>query len=132
MTPNWLETYLVEAVSRNVCIKIHCTTCGALEFRRGVLSALSMATGKPLRQHFDRESNFEIAKVLAEVEPACDAPGGPDDAVRCLLVDLWSGRPLLDDEIEVLLAGTWTGELLRRMREHHEAEQAERGAREAF
>jgi hypothetical protein len=37
MTSNWLEAYLLDAVSKKLCTKIHCTTCGALDFRRGVL-----------------------------------------------------------------------------------------------
>jgi hypothetical protein len=41
MTSNWLEAYLMEAARKELCTKIFCTTCGALEFRQGVLSALS-------------------------------------------------------------------------------------------
>jgi hypothetical protein len=103
-----------------------------MEFRNGVLGALSIANNKPLREHFDGESNFEIARALAEVKPTSDAPDGLEDAVRCLLLDLWSGMPLLDKEIEALLTGSWAGELLGRMKARHEAEQAERRAREAF
>ena len=132
MTPNWLEAYLVEAVGKKLCTKIGCTTCGAMEFRRGVLSGLSIATGMSLRQHFDRESNIAIARALAEVKSNTDAPRDLEDAVRCLLVDLWSGVPLLDNDIEALLTESWAGELLRRMKAHHEAKQAERRAREAF
>lgn len=76
---------------------------------------------KPLRQHFDRESNIEIARALAEVKPNGDASGALKDAVECLLVDLWSGIPLLDKDIEMLLAGTWVGENLSSMKAHHVA-----------
>jgi hypothetical protein len=132
MNLKWLEEYLVEAIGKKLCTKIHCTTCGAMEFRKGVLSALSVATAKPLRQHFDRGSNIEIARALAEVRPNGDASSDLKAAVECLLVDLWSGMPLLDNDIEVLLDGTWPGELLRTMKEHHEAREAERRAREEF
>lgn len=39
MTTNWLHAYLIESVRRNLCTKIHCTTCGAMEFRRGMHDA---------------------------------------------------------------------------------------------
>jgi hypothetical protein len=38
----------------------------------------------------------------------------------------------LDNEIEALLGGTWSGEVLQRMKEHHDAREAERRAREAL
>ena len=132
MTSKWLEAYLAEAVRKKLCTKIHCTTCGAMEFRRGVLSALSIATGQHPRQCFDRESAVEIARALAEVKPNGDAPLSLEDAVRCLLVDLWSGIPLLDNDIEALLAGSWAGDILGRMKTHHEAREAERRARDEF
>lgn len=132
MTPNWLQAYLLEAVGDTLCTKVHCTTCGAMEFRNGVLGALSMATGQPLRQHFDREANFEIARALAGVKPTADVPGNLEDAVRCILVDLWSGMPLLDNEIEAVLVGSWAGELLSKMKARHETREAERRAHEAF
>lgn len=105
MTSNWLEAYLAEAVRKRLCTKIHCTTCGAQEFRRGVLDALSIATGRQPLQLLDRESAIEIAKALAGVSRNHDPM---EDAVRCLLVDLWSGIPLLDRDITALGAGRET------------------------
>jgi hypothetical protein len=55
-----------------------------------------------------------------------------EDAVRCLLVDLWSGIPLLDRDIAALLAGSWAGDILQMMNEHHEAREADRRARDEF
>jgi hypothetical protein len=45
---------------------------------------------------------------------------------------LWSGTPWFDHDIEVLLAGTWAGDILRGMKEHHEALEVERRARDEF
>ena len=132
MTSKWLEAYLAEAVRKKLCTKIHCTTCGALEFRRGVLDALSIATGRQPLQRLDRESVIEIAKALAEVSRNHDTPGAMEDAVRCLLVDLWSGIPLLDRDIAALLTGSWAGDILHMMNEHHEAREADRRARDEF
>ncbi len=126
MTTNWLQAYLIEATRKNLCTQIYCTTCGAMEFRRGVLHALASATGQPPRQHFDRESSIEIARALSRVTPDDNALVSLEKAVRCLLFDLWSGIPVLDKDLEVLLAGSWAGDVLRRMKEHHEVRQAAR------
>jgi hypothetical protein len=132
MSPNWLDDYLDEVVGKKLCTKIHCATCGAMEFRKGVLNALCNATDKPLRQYFDRENSIEIAAALAEVKMNDDASGGRKAAVECLLVDLWSGMPFLDNELEKILVETWAGQILGRMKAHHKAREAERHARETF
>ncbi len=124
MTTNWLQAYLVEAVRKKLCTTIYCTTCGAMDFRRGVLDALTGATSQPPRQHLDRETAIEIARALAGIKPDGNALRPLDDAVRCILFDLWSGIPLLDKEIEIFLAGSWAGSVLDRMKKHHEARQA--------
>ncbi len=131
MTSNWLEAYLVDAVTRKLCTKIGCTTCGAMEFRNGVLSASSRATGEPLRQRYDdQKNNIEIAKALAEINPSGDELFDFEHPVRLLLSDLWGGLPFLDNEIEALLAGSWAGGVLARMKAHHEAKQAKRRVQE--
>jgi hypothetical protein len=50
--------------------------------------------------------------------------------VRCILFDLWTAIPLFDIDIEILLAETWAGDILRKMKEHHDAREAERLARD--
>lgn len=132
MSGNWLRAYLDDAVQRKLCTQIYCTTCGALDFRRGVLDALSRAAGKPARQQFERESAIEIAKALAAVTAAPDQALALEPVVRCLLFDLWSGVPLFDNETESLLDGTWAGGVLTRMKEHHRARVAARRAHEEF
>lgn len=129
---NWLQLYLEESVRKNLCTQIYCTTCGAMKFRRGVLDALSRATGQQDLEKLSREAALEIAKTLAEVRPIQADLHKLVDAIRCLLFDLWSGIPILDREIEGILAGSWADDILRRMQEHHEAKQAERRAREEF
>jgi hypothetical protein len=81
---------LVEAVRRKLCTQIYCTTCGALEFRNGVLDALSLAAGQPRPQRLERECAVEIARALAGVVPAADDSMDLAPAVRCLLFDLWN------------------------------------------
>ncbi len=131
MTTSWLQAFLADAVRQGFCTKIGCTTCGALAFRRGVLEAMTTATGQPPREHFDRESAVEIARALAKVAPAGHDDEALEEAVRCLLFDLVGG-PLFDKDIEVLLTGTWAGDVLSGMREYDRARAAERRKREEF
>ena len=131
MSSNWLEAYLSAAVREELCTKINCTTCGATAFRKGVLGALAKATGEPLRQSFYREGNIEIAKALADVRPSIDTARPIENAVMCLLNELWSGMPFLDREIESLMVGSRAGEILNRMKAHHEARETKRHDYEA-
>jgi hypothetical protein len=104
MTSYWLEMYLAEAVGKKLCTKIHGTTCGAMEFRRGVLNTLSIATGLPGGRQFARDSAVEVARTLFEVTPHSDAPGALKDAVECLFCRFV--EPLLNRDIGMPRAGT--------------------------
>lgn len=128
MTANWLHAYLVDAVTRHLCTRIGCTTCGALDFRRGVLTALASVTGQPAEKRFDEQRGLAIAHALAGVEPDADDTGDMEAAVRCLLFDLWGATPMARGEIEALLDGTWAGAVLSRMQEHHTRKNAARRA----
>ncbi len=131
MTANWLQAYLDEAVSKRLCVNIHCTTCGTLKFREGVLDALARATGQQRRQHIDWESRIEIAKALAEVTPDGSESWALEEAVRYLLVALRNGIPL-GLRLELVLAESWAGHVLDRMKEHHAGRNEERRERAEF
>ena len=122
--PNWLEEYLVEAVRKNLCTRIGCGTCGAMEFRRGALNGLTNATGQGSHGRFDREAILAMARALAEVGPTTRDLAELEPAARCILYDLWSAMPALDQEIEASLAGSWAGSVLHRMKLHHAAREA--------
>ena len=132
MTANWLQIYLIDAVNKNLCTKVYCTTCGALDFRKGVLLALARKKDERPLQKFNRESVIEIARALAEVTPDICPTISLEDAVKCLIIDLWSGLPFLDKEVEDLLAGTWSGNILQDMKSHHEARESTRREKEAY
>ncbi len=68
MTPDWLQSYLVSSVSRNLCTTIHCTTCGAMDFRRGVLQA-AVGSSHVDPRRIDRADALDIAIALAGVRP---------------------------------------------------------------
>ena len=129
MSSNWLHAYLNDAVRRNLCTAILCTTCGATDFRRGLLDALAAATETAPRQRWDRETAIEVAAALAHVEPTDEGSLTLVPAVRCLLFDLWSAMSFRTAELEALLASSWAGDVLRAMKEHYAARQAEQQAR---
>lgn len=128
MSANWLQTYLEKAVERKLCTRIYCTTCGAMDFRRGVLRALGRHTGHPPLEYFDLVCALEIANALAGVTPPSDDASEFEAAARCLLFDLWSSN----QAIEARLSGSWAGGVLARMQGHQAATIAARRAREEF
>ncbi len=132
MTENWLNDYLAESVRRKLCTKIHCTTCGAREFRLGVLRTMSENQGIPPQTEYDGKNVVEIAKALAGIRPGESRSVLLEGAVRCLLVDLSSPIPILNAELYSVLDGTWAGELLRKMEDHENARTKERRARDEY
>lgn len=129
MSVNWLHAYLLDAVAQNVCTRIGCGTCGALKFRRGVLTALAGTTGNP-GTSLDPAHAVAVAQALADVTPELRDRLALEPAVRCLLFDLWSVLQTRDGELESLLDGTWAGNVLSKMKEHHRTRVAARHAHE--
>ncbi len=68
MSDNWLQIYLIESIDKNICLSF-CTTCGAMEFRSGVLAALAQATGQPQRLIMDEDSARSILNAMAGLKP---------------------------------------------------------------
>src|SRR5262249_32498723 len=91
---NWLQDCLVQAVEKNLCTQIGCTTCGALEFRRGLLKAAARdsPTGSP--ETLDSASASVILESLARVTPPVRLQREIEDAVRLVLFDLWNSMLL--------------------------------------
>jgi hypothetical protein len=134
MDKNWLHQYLSAAVGLRVCAKIHCTTCGAYDFRNGVYRALERSRGatRPLDKS---GAAREVVIALAQLVP--DAQEWMmqirfKDAVRCLLYDLWYGRPAHVDGLDMMLEGSWAGSVLLSMKEHNARVMAARHAREEY
>lgn len=125
MNKTWLQAYLVGTIRRNLCTRIYCTTCGAREFRNGLLHAVSDATGAA-QLRLDRVAAAEIASALAEFSPQDLPRHTAEEAVRCILFDLWSQVPMSVKELHSRLGQTWSGQVLRRMEEHYSAQVARR------
>jgi hypothetical protein len=53
-------------------------------------------------------------------------------AVRCLLFDIWSVPFMKEAEIQRILAGSWGGEVLHRMQEHHKARLEAQSVRDEY
>lgn len=120
---NWLQCFIVDAVSRAVCTEIHCTTCGATEFRQGLLAALALAGGRGSLERIDQGAARLLAVALRELEAVGAAPPRFEKAVRFVLFEVW--HALWDEaerhQLEADLAGTWAGGVLARMQAHHQA-----------
>jgi hypothetical protein len=121
---NWLGIYLFDCIQRNVCTKIGCTTCGAREFRDGLLAGAARQMQRLHLRRLAPDSASVIAQALAGIGPPDDAPVDSfESAVRLILTTIWAtlGEPIANETIEPLLAGSWAGGLLRQMKLHHSA-----------
>lgn len=123
---NWLHEYLREAVRRGPCVTIYCTTCGARDFRLGVLCAFAATTGGQASTGYDAQVSVPIAQALAEVMPEDKDRLSLLQATRCLLFDLCSA--LGEATVGQILDNCWAGEVLHGMQEHSRAREAARRA----
>jgi hypothetical protein len=125
---NSLYSYLIKSVERKLCTQIHCTTCGAMDFRRGI-NALATGTLQPSSSE-DREIAIAIAQALAEIRPSGSDANRLDSAARCLVFDICGA--IGERETARILGGSWGGDVLRRMQEHSRALLEARHAREEY
>jgi|CXWL01.1.fsa_nt_gi hypothetical protein len=127
----WLERYLIDAMTRNLCTTIHCTTCGAQDFRQGLIKEYSKDRDRPSFATSFIDASKEVARSLSSVslrDPSQSA--SLESAIRLILFDLWQalGAVTAEQEIEPILSGTWTGAVLASMKAHHKARQEARRA----
>src|SRR5271157_4294421 len=114
---SWLQAYVADAVARKVCVTIHCTTCGAQEFRRGLLQQLAVHGGEPGSRRLSANLARVLVLALAKVQPIRQHGERWEEAVRCVLFDVWSESDPVTFRAELIpmLAGTWAGDVLNRM-----------------
>lgn len=121
--PDWLDRYVHDAVRRNLCTKIYCTTCGATEFRDGARAALAW-TSRYCAGDWEERAR-DLAAGLARVRPeGKEQEDRVEDAVRLLLFEMRSEGSLLLPACRDLLNGSWAGTVLARMEEHYRADLA--------
>jgi hypothetical protein len=119
MTSDWLSDYLRDCTGRNVCTRIHSTTCGTHEFRSGLAKGLGLAATPSRYAGFEREQVLEIASSLGGILSPMLSPLAWEETVRFIIMILWTGSPILDQEVEKQLVGSWAGEVFQRMKAHH-------------
>ena len=127
---NWLEIYLFDCTQRNICTKVGCTTCGAREFRDGLLAGAAKQMRCLHLQRLAPDSAVVIAQALAGLGPPDGAPLDKfESAVRLILTTIWTtlGAAIADQTIQPLLAGSWAGGLLARMKVHYSGRVDARG-----
>jgi hypothetical protein len=132
MEDNWLQSYLTEALEKKYCIRAHCTTCGASEFKRGLLDALARASGEQQKLEFDGESILAIGRALAQVSPDLNERMSFEYIIRQLITMLWSDIPLFDNQLEDLLIGSYAGYILEAMKKHYAEEIKSRRQKEEY
>lgn len=71
---NWLQGYLVDAIQRNVCTKVGCTTCGAREFRTGLLAQAAKQMQRVHLGRLNRDGAVVIARALNCLIPPDTVP----------------------------------------------------------
>lgn len=142
--PAWLGDYLDEAVARKLCVRVGCTTCGAMEFRHGLYTCAAAAIGvaplsslsghndiayERVRQaQSDGRIRSELARQLALLDPDPARRRNWLDAVRLILCELWraAGDAAAEREYQPIIEGTWSGSILRAMQEHSRRRDEER------
>jgi hypothetical protein len=134
---NWLQDYLADAVSRRLCTKVYCTTCGTKQFRDGLPAAVSHQAGRSLWPPKDVNAAMLIGRALAEILPDDDprySEAELEAAARFVLTDIWNalGDAKADEAITSVLAHSWAGRLLDRMKTHYAARLEERRRREEY
>lgn len=133
MDEQWLHDYIVEVVRGGVCAKIHCTTCGTVKFRSGLLNSLAKATGEKTSGVIDQRFAGDLLAALAQVLPRTNEECVQfEEPVRCIFFDLWQAGVELEPYMIARLSGTWAGEVLARMRAHYNAVLASRRASQEF
>lgn len=132
---NWMQQFLESAVRDRLCTSVMCTTCGAREFRSGLIRRAMKRIGQLGEPKLDSTVALEIARGLARLR-LDDLTGSPfEEAVRLIHCDLHAALHFdlaAKSEVERLLSGTWAGSVEARMQSHEAARRVEREARGAY
>lgn len=116
----WMEDYLVVAVERDLCMKVYCTTCGAIKFRTGLRTLAANATGQSPTAEINSQVALVLGTQLALLVPGRLAPHRLKEAVRFVLCEVWDavGARTGERTLAPKLAGTWSGSVLESMQAH--------------
>lgn len=103
--PKWLQSVLRQAIDEHWCTRISCTTCGADQLRAAIAPCLQTSADAKMVIDGLRECGHPSADVYAF-----------EEAMRWVLYAVWArfGECFDSD-----LNGTYAGQVLTRMQEHH-------------
>ncbi|MGH7862902.1 MAG: hypothetical protein ACREOS_11775 [Candidatus Dormibacteraceae bacterium] len=71
----------------------------------------------------NQDAAVALIPALAAVKPAGDERRELEEAVRLILYEIWYtlGPRTAEEQLRPILEGTWAGDVLTRMKEHHQA-----------
>ena len=118
---DWLREFLADAIRRDLCTNVNCTTCGSGEFRLGFSNAVAGATGQRSLLGIDHGGVRVTAKGLASISPHSEHTWKLESAVRFILYEIWRrvDEETFQRELEVQLNESWAGSVLMRMKSHY-------------
>jgi hypothetical protein len=116
---NWLLQFILIAIDQGVCVS---TTFGARAFREALLAEAIDELDDGCRTPTGEEIYAEIARAVALLAPPVRDDFDFERVVRLILSDLWRamGSSVADRTLAPLLAGTWAGDVLARMKAHYD------------
>lgn len=112
---SWLQNYILEAVQKQLCMSPSCSTCGGMEFRRGLIQGLEKATGRTGWTWLDNRTAAELARTLALLRPVAEGSQMYDEAARFILTHISRS---MGSELDHILAGSWAETVLDNMKDH--------------
>lgn len=126
----WLVDYLDDAIERNLCVRICCTVCGALAFRRGIYDRAAREIGirGSICQDFHYIAGLPSATIekeliyqLSLLNPDATRSRVWFHPVRLIIYDIWWSidRIAFYSELMPVLKETWAGSVLHAMEEHN-------------
>ena len=125
---DWLQQFISAAVRRNLCTRIFCTTCGAHEFRSGLMARLGVRPSELVAVPLPRlganraERLLDLMSELKPPEHDMFSRTLDSESMRLMIYECWSALggdralPAMLDR----LGQSWAGHVLRAMIVHEE------------
>ena len=123
---SWLQNLIIDAVERNLCTQIHCTTCGAMEFRNA-FSKLSQQNANGELSVTSRTSS--IIQALRQIP--CNADPHWIQPMRLVVYEL-NKQTKNQNQLCTELEGCWAGDILKAMILHYNERLEATAAHEQF
>lgn len=113
----WLQRLLAVAATENWCTSINCSTCASEQLRLALGLIKKSKRNSVVFLPLSREKAELLIAGLRLCEPIPQHDRKFEEFVRWVIYQVWSA---FGDELFEALAGTWSGDMLARMRAHHQ------------